>query len=126
MMKKLITILSILSIILSLVSCEKKAPDSIVGTWEYSNHSELKDYLTDQLDESFFFKVYYQFDEDGTGSTWTENYPDKKFTFTYVFDGNNLTISLGNGQTQELECEFHGDYFYVSDGKEDMKFEKIK
>ncbi|MBR4071387.1 MAG: hypothetical protein IKK26_02415 [Clostridia bacterium] len=82
--------------------------------------------MTEQLDDSYFFKVYYQFDEDGSGSTWTENYPDNKFEFTYTFDGETLSISLGDGNTQNLECEFHGTYFYVSDGKEDMKFNKIK
>ena len=126
MMKKSICILTLLAIVLSFVACEEKAPPSIIGIWEYSNHSELKEYLTEQLDDSYFFKVYYQFDEDGSGSTWTENYPDNKFEFTYTFDGETLSISLGDGNTQNLECEFHGTYFYVSDGKEDMKFNKIK
>ena len=75
---------------------------------------------------TFFFKVYYQFNEDGTGNTWTESYPDNKLSFTYTFDGDTLSVTLDNGQVQELECEFHETYFYVSDGKEDMKFEKIQ
>jgi len=110
---------------LTIASCAEKEPPSIVGTWEYSNHSELKDYLTDQLDDSFFFKVYYQFDEDGSGCSWTESYPDNKLTFTYTFDGETLAVTLYDGSVQKLDCEFHGTYFYVSDGKEDMKFEKI-
>lgn len=125
-MKKILCILSVIIIVFSLASCSDKTSPSILGTWEYSNHSELKEYLTDQLDESFFFKVYYQFNEDGSGSTWTENYPDNKFNFTYVFDGKTLSITLNDGNVQNLKCEFHGDYFYVSDGTEDMKFEKVQ
>ena len=126
MMKKSTCFLILIALILTLTACESNETPPIVGTWEYSNHSELKDYLTDQLDDSFFFKVYYQFNEDGTGNTWTKSYPHNKLSVTYTFDEDTLSVTLDNGQVQELECEFHETYFYVSDGKEDMKFEKIQ
>ena len=118
-------ILIVTILIVSLFSCTENKETSIVGTWEYSNHSELKDFLTDVFEDSYFYKVYYQFDEDGTGKTWLETSADFKAEFTYTFDGKVLAVTLQDGSIQKLECEFHGDYFYISDGEENMKFEKI-
>lgn len=126
MMKRIICFLSIITLLFISSSCAEKTPPSIVGTWEYSNHSELKDLLSDQVDDSYFYKVYYQFNEDGTGSTWIDANPEFVYTFEYNFDGKKLSVALSDGSVQELKCEFHETYFYVSDGKEDMKFVKIK
>ena len=108
-----------------LTACTAPANNSIVGTWEYSNHTELKEYLTDVFDDSYFYKVYYQFDEDGSGRTWLETSSEYKAEFTYTFDGKTLSVKLQNGQTENLDCTFNGDVFYVSDGEETIKFEKI-
>ncbi len=127
-MKRFISLITIIMLVFALVSCSGKTGSnkkSIVGTWEYSNHTELKEFLTDIFEDSYFYKVYYQFDEDGTGKTWLETSSDYKAEFTYTFDGRTLTVTLQDGSVQELECKLSGDYFYVSDGEEDMKFVKI-
>ncbi len=130
MMKKFICITCLILMMLSVVSCSNEAvkqPEntSIVGTWEYSNHTELKEYLTDIFDESYFYRVYYQFDEEGTGRTWLETSADFKAEFTYTYDGKILAITLQNGTVQELQCSLNNDRFIVSDGEEDMVFKKI-
>ena len=130
MMKKYICLACLILVMLSVLSCSNETADesentSIVGTWEYSNHSELKEYLTDIFDESYFYKVYYQFDEDGTGRTWLETSADFKAEFTYSYDGKILAVTLQNGTVQELECSLDNDRFIVSDGEEEMVFKKI-
>ena len=126
MMKKLICIVFTLLFVCSLCSCTTEDNNSsIVGTWEYSNHSELKEYLTDVFDDSYFYKVYYQFNEDGTGKTWLETSADFKADFTYSYDGNTLSVTLYDGTIQELDCELNGDRFTVSDGEENMVFVRI-
>ena len=126
MMKKILCFLSIFVLILTASSCAEKTPPSLVGTWEYSNHSELKEFLSDQIDESYFYKVYYQFNDDGTGSTWIDANPELKYSFEYSFDGNYLSVTLYDGTVEDIKCEYYETYFYISDGKEDMKFVKIK
>ena len=127
-MKKYLALFLILSSLFILSSCTAKyeaVPEDIIGTWEYSNHTELKEYLTDVLDDSYFFKVYYCFNEDGSGSSWIESSPEKKLEFNYEFDGKIITMIYNDGTTEDIACEMHKDYFTVKDGENDMKFNRI-
>ena len=128
MMKRLICIVLAFLFVSSLCSCTTEDVNnnaSIVGTWEYSNHTELKEYLTDIFEDSYFYKVYYQFDEDGTGRTWLETSADFKAEFTYTFDGKILSVTLYDGTVQKLDCNLDGNKFTVSDGEENMMFVRI-
>ncbi len=127
MMKKVISVFAALVLLTLLCACNNADIDSeIVGTWEYSNHSELKDLLTDVFDEGYFYKVYYQFNADGTGATWLESGENLKGEFTYEFSGNTLTIYMPDGSAETLQCDLNGDKFSVSDNEESMIFKRIK
>ena len=128
-MKKYICITLVLTLIFALCSCYSTytpAPEHIIGTWEYSNHTEYKDLLTDIFDDSYFYKVYYQFNEDGSGSSWLETNPDKKLEFNYEFDGKVIKMIYNDGTTEDVPCDFSGNSFTVTMGGTTMKFVKIK
>ena len=47
--------------------------DEIVGTWMHVNNEKYKDILEGYISEDIFFRVYYTFNADGTGSTSLHN-----------------------------------------------------
>jgi hypothetical protein len=124
MMKRIISAIIACVILLSVCSCTPTI--SIVGTWEYDNNYGLKDLVSDQIDDAYFYKVYYQFNEDGTGKTWTSYSPDYKAEFTYEFDGYKLTVDLDNGSKQSLDVDLQRNQFTISDGKEEMVFIRVE
>ena len=124
MMKRLISILLIIVILTSVTSCQSGL--SIVGTWEYDNNYGLKDLVSGQIDDAFFYKVYYKFNYYGKGQTWTSYSPDHKAEFTYTFDGSTLTVDLDNGSKESLDVDLEHDRFTVKYDKEYMIFFKIE
>lgn len=124
MMKKFVCLFSAVILLFAFCACQN-TETSLIGTWEYDNNYELKELVSGQLDDSYFYKVYYQFNEDGTGATWTSYSPDFKAEFTYTYNGSTLTVTLDDGNTESLNIKLHGDYFTVSYEDEYMDFYKI-
>ena len=71
-MKKVLSLLLAIVLLCSFTSCANKGDKNIVGLWMYPNYSEFKDYVSDVITEDIFYKVYYEFNEDGTGCTYIE------------------------------------------------------
>ncbi len=119
-MKRLTVIILCFSLLFVLASCSNNEtdPKAIIGTWEYPNNSQIKDYVTDVIKEDIFYKVYYQFNEDGSGCTYIEGKEDNKVNLTYTYDAEKdiLTYTYENGNEVTVSCEIRGDEMMIIEG----------
>ena len=124
-MKKLLCIVLAAAALL-LCSCKKDAEPqetggSIVGSWVYSNHTEFKEYLTGIIDEDAFYKVFYKFNEDGTGSSSLEG-REQILNFTYIYSGTDLNLTFPDGSTDTVYCEVNGDKMIIKQNEQAISF----
>lgn len=112
--------------IFTLFSCGKKEAaenGSIVGKWKYSLNADIRDVLTEVMaDTSVYDDVFYEFNEDGTGSTYTKNNPEK-MEFTYTFDGSKIHI-INEYAEFDVSAELNGDTLTVTENDNTVKFER--
>ncbi len=122
-MKKILSVILALIFVLSLASCAMKTTydtpaEGIVGVWKYSPNEELRDYITDAItDPGVFVDLFYEFYADGTGKTYLST-DDKVMEFTYIYDGEVLTITNSDGSF-DTPAKLDGDVLsvYAGDGK---------
>lgn len=117
MMKKIISIVSIIAIIivaLTFTGCgrnksEEEKKVSIVGTWKIEAEVDL-DYK-------------YVFNEDGTGAY---QYNGAELKFTYEDNGNSIKIMFdGSPVASEVEYKIEGDILTIKDSfDKDVKYKK--
>jgi len=110
-----------------LVSCGKgKTPEGIVGVWKFSPNEEYREIITDAItDPRVYVDLYYEFYEDGTGKTYLST-DENVMEFTYVFDGEKLTITNSDGSF-DTPVKLKGDVLSVYAGEEgylDLKRQK--
>lgn len=111
--------------IFSLFSCGKTdvGDDSIVGKRKYSLNSDIRDVLTEVMaDTSVYDDVFYEFNEDGTGCTYTKNNPEK-MEFTYTFDGSNIHIVNGYAEF-DVSAKIKGDTLKITENDNTVEFER--
>ena len=84
---------------------------AIVGKWKYYDK-----------DSSYSLDFVYTFNKDGTGSY---SMSGASMPFTYVTDGNKITITYDSGPF-ETEYEINGDILNVKDsGGSDTLYKKM-
>lgn len=120
-MKKIVSAIALVIILISAVSCAHSydtPEEGIVGVWKYAYNGEIRDYITQLItDERLFVDLYYEFYEDGTGVTYLST--DKtKMEFTYIFDGETLTIT-NEDTTFDTPAKLDGDTLSVYDSSKD-------
>ena len=124
-MKRLTLFILCLSVLLGCTSCSNNEtdPTAIIGLWEYPNNSQIKDYVTDVIKEDIFYKVYYQFNEDGSGCTYIEGKEDNKVNLTYTYDAEKdiLTYTFENGNKVTVSCEIRGDEMMIIENENRAK-----
>ena len=123
-MKKFISILLAAVLLFSFTACSKKSEKNIVGVWMYPNYSEFKDYVTDIITEDIFYKVYYEFYEDGTGCTYIEGEENNPIRIVYSYDSENdmLSFTFQNGNKVSVSCVVDGDTMTVTEGENEALF----
>ena len=123
-MKRLISLLLAVVFAISLSSCSKNTEKSIVGQWMYPNYSEFKEYVTDVIQEDIFYKVYYEFYEDGTGCTYIEGYENNPARIVYKYDPAKdiLTFTYENGNKVSVSCVINGDEMHITEGENEATF----
>ena len=111
--------------IFSLFSCGKKdvGEGSIVGKWKYSLNADIRDVLTEVMsDTSVYDDVFYEFNEDGTGCTYTKNNP-KKMKFTYTFDGSTIHI-INEYAEFDVSAKVKDDTLKITENDNTVEFER--
>lgn len=123
-MKKVLALLLAAVLLFSFAGCSKKVDKNIVGVWMYPNYSEFKDYVSDIITEDIFYKVYYEFYEDGTGCTYIEGHENDPVRIVYNYDPSNdiLTFTFENGNKVSVSCVVDGDTMKVTEGENDATF----
>ena len=123
-MKRLISILLATVLLFSFTACSKKSEKNIVGVWMYPNYTEFKDYVTDIITEDIFYKVYYEFYEDGTGCTYIEGEEDNPVRIVYNYDSEKdiLSFTFQNGNKVSVSCVVDGDTMTVTEGENEAMF----
>ena len=109
----------------SLFSCGKKdvGDNSIVGKWKYSLNADIRDVLTEVMaDTSVYDDVFYEFNEDGTGSTYTKNNPEK-MKFTYTFDGSTIHI-INEYAEFDVSANVKDDTLKITENDNTVEFER--
>ena len=110
---------------LSLFACGKKdvGDSSIVGKWKYSLNADIRDVLTEVMaDTSVYDDVFYEFNENGTGSTYTKNNPEK-MEFTYTFDGSKIHI-INEYAEFDVSAKLDGDTLAITENDNTVEFER--
>lgn len=94
-----------------------------MGKWKYSLNSDIRDVLTEVMaDTSVYDDVFYEFNEDGTGCTYTKNNPEK-MEFTYTFDGSNIHIVNGYAEF-DVSAKIKGDTLKITENDNTVEFER--
>lgn len=123
-MKRFLSLFLALIILCSFVGCGKRGSKDIVGVWMYPNYSEIKDYVTDVITEDIFYKVYYEFYEDGTGCTYIEGRESDpiRLAYSYEADKDLLTFTFENGNKVSVSCVVDGDTMKVVEDENEAVF----
>ena len=118
-MKKVLSLLLAIVLLCSFTSCANKGDKNIVGLWMYPNYSEFKDYVSDVITEDIFYKVYYEFNEDGTGCTYIEGQENNPVRIVYSYDPDKdiLHFTFENGNKVSVSCIVEGDTMKVTEGE---------
>ena len=113
-MKKAISVLLAVVVVLTLCSCVALDEKAIIGTWK--NQNTVLGVVTE---------TEYVFNEDGTGSiTNLVSVP-----FTHSFEEGKLIITtstLGIKNTTEYSYDFEKDSLTLTDDSDTIKLEKVK
>lgn len=127
-MKRILALIFVISLLFSICSCALKTnetdPTAIIGKWMNPNYTEFKEYVTDEVPADIFYKIYYEFYEDGKGCTYVEGYEDKKTYIVYSYDAvkDILTFTFENGNSVSVSCEIKGDQMRVIEGENQAVF----
>lgn len=109
---------------LAFTACaDNSASKAIVGKWKYSLNDNLRDVITDVIeDERVYVDIYYEFNEDGTGAYYSSIDTDKQI-FEYEYDGAILTLTMGNNSF-DTSCVIEGNEMTVIENGETVVFKK--
>jgi len=125
-MKRLLCFLLILLALSAFVGCSKKQTDynPLLGTWEADTEmSILGVSLPDDGKQSISVVYRLEFYADGTGKSsilvdekYLDRIPNINTNFTYVHDGDKLTLTHEEGNTQVFTVSF-SDGNMILDGR---------
>ena len=97
--------------------------EAIVGKWKYSLNEDVRELLTGVVnDERVLVDVYYEFNEDGTGSTYS-SFDDNSQSFTYVYDGETLSLTMGQNSF-DTSCTIDGDSMTIVENGDTVVFKR--
>lgn len=103
-MKKRITLVAVLCMLLVVTACGKKEEPSIIGTWKNTG-TIAKEYV---------------FNEDGSGVLKYNGF-EIKFTYTFTEDKLSIVTNMGSEQTKEYDVTLSEDKLMM-----DSKIEKLE
>ena len=84
---------------------------------------DVRELLTGVVnDERVLVDVYYEFNEDGTGSTYS-SFDDNSQSFTYVYDGETLTLTMGQNSF-DTSCTIDGDSMTIVENGDTVVFKR--
>ena len=115
-MKRLAAFILVLMLGLSMIGCgqDPDKQNSVLGSWEAETEiSILGVSASDDAPQSVPAVYCFDFSEDGTGEQrvivdeeYAERFRDMNTSFTYVLDGDKLTLTHENGNTDKFTVAF--------------------
>lgn len=122
--KPIIFMLALAAAVLSFAGCSKSPQSEIVGKWKYSLNADIRDAITEVLvDPAVYTDFYYEFNEDGTGCTYSSADEDKPVDFTYTYDGKILTITM-QGKSISTPCDVEENSMTITEYGETTVFNR--
>lgn len=114
-MKKRTLFAFVLICVLAMAGCGQARRNSILGSWEAETEmSILGVSVADDEGAQSVAAIYcFDFFEDGTGASsiladpkYADRIPNTNVDFTYMLDGDKLTITYENGNTEIFTISF--------------------
>lgn len=116
-MKKLTVFILVLMYALAMVSCGQNQANrnSVLGSWEAEIEISMIGVSAgdDKGPQNADAIYYFDFFEDGTGESsiilggkYAEHIPKTNENFTYILDGDKLTLTYENGNVQKFTISF--------------------
>lgn len=135
-MKKLTVFVLVLMYALAMVGCDQNQNnrDYIFGSWEAEiEMSILGVSVADEEGPQSTYAIYnFDFFEDGTGESgiivdrkYAEYIADTNESFTYILDGNKLTLTYDNGKVEKFTVSFL-DEKLILDGRSHIELSPKK
>lgn len=90
----------------------------------YPNYTEFEEYVTDVIQDDIFYKVYYEFYEDGTGCTYIEGQEGNPARLVYSYDPAKdvLNFTFENGNKVSVSCVIDDNEMRITEGENTATF----
>ena len=135
-MKKTISFLLVILLLAAITGCGEKtaAQKTIVGSWETKIAASILGVSVPDNEEAQSTDATYcfNFSEDGSGTSsitldaaYAEQIRNTQENFTYTLDGEQLTLTFENGNTQVFTVSF-SDGKLILDGRARLELMRTK